>query len=115
MSKRVGNRVGARAIAAVTSAAAVCVASVVTALPAQAGPIGINPDCGNRSAAQTKSQGLTMIVWFYQNNYRVVQDSTAARQLYKWSYKGNHYSYEASRNVWVKSAGTLTFNCQQWK
>ncbi len=56
-----------------------------------------------------------MIVWFYQKDYHVAQDSTAARQLYKWSYKGNHYSYEISRNTWVKSAGTLSYTCQQWK
>ncbi len=99
---------------AMVAVAAACL-TTVAAGPAQAGPIGINPDCGNRSAVQTKTQGLTMIVWFYQKDYHVAQDSTAARQLYKWSYKGNHYSYEISRNTWVKSAGTLSYTCQQWK
>lgn len=117
MSKTTLRRRITRGAAAFASVIALGGVSAAAAAPAQAGVVGINPTCSNRSAYQTKTQGLTMIVWFYNKDYHVAQDSTAARQLYKWSYRGDHYSFAAGvgLNKWVKSAGSLSYTCSQWK
>lgn len=79
-----------------------------TAEPAHAGPIGLLPDCSNRSAVQVKTTGLSMNTWFYNKDRKKVPASGGA--TYRWTYRGEMYTLDVGLKKWI-TAGKTSYVC----